>query len=231
MAKSRKKKQKQENEELLVDISQTTDKVTHFFEENQNTIMGVIIGLILIVGGYYAYSNFVKKPKQERAIAEIYQAELQFSKDSFALALTNPGGGFLGFLDIIDEYSGTATANLAKYYSGICYLNLGEFNDAIDYLEDFSTSDDALSISKYGAIGDAYSELGEMDKARSNYKKAVNQADISSLVVLYLEKLGLLSLKEGDNDSAKEYFNRIAKDYPNTLQAREVEKYLAMLNG
>lgn len=230
MAKNRKKNTKTENEELLVDISQTTDKVTHFFEENQNTILGVILGLILIVGGYYAYTNFVKKPKQERAIAEMYQAEMQFAQDSFALALTNPGGGFLGFLDIIDEYSGTPTSNLAQYYAGICYLNLGEFNDAIDYLEDFGTSDDALSIMKYGALGDAYSELGEMDKAKSNYKKAVNQEEIPSLIALYLEKLGMITMNEGDNDAAKEYFTRLAKDYPTTAQAKEAEKFLSMIN-
>jgi hypothetical protein len=49
-------------------------------------------------------------------------AQQQFEKDSFQLALTNPGGGYSGFLDIIDSYSGTKTANLAKYYAGICYL-------------------------------------------------------------------------------------------------------------
>ena len=86
----------------------------------------------MIVGGYLFYDLMVKTPNENAAKEAMYRAEEQFARDSFALALENPGAGFGGFLDIIDEYPGTSAANLAKYYSGISYLNLGRYEAAID---------------------------------------------------------------------------------------------------
>ena len=226
----RRNRYKNQEEDVLVDIGQTTDRVSEFFEENQNIILGVLAGIILLVGGYYAYMNFVKKPQAERAVAEIYQAELQFERDSFSQALTNPGGGFMGFLDIVDEYGGTPTGNLAKYYAGISYLNLGSFEEAIEYLEDFKTTDDGLRITKFGALGDAYSELGEFDKALKNYKKAVQADEVDAVSSIYLERLALLHYKQGNTEEALEAFEQLKADYPNTAREREADKYIALLN-
>ncbi len=226
----RSNKNKNQDEDVLVDIGQTTDQVSDFFEDNQNTILGVLAGIILIVGGYFAYMNFVKKPQAERAITEIYQAELQFERDSFSQALTNPGGGFLGFLDIIDEYGGTPTGNLAKYYAGVSYLNLGSYEEAIDYLEDFNTTDDGLRITKFGALGDAYSELGEFDQALKNYEKAVRADEVDAVSSIYLERLAMIHYKQGNKEEALEAFEKLKADYPKTARAREADKYIALLN-
>lgn len=229
MAKRRKQKKEEVNEDLLVDLNETTDKVSSFFEENQSKILGVLVGLLIVVGGFFAYKNFIQKPKMEKAVAEMFKAELQFSRDSFAQALTNPGGGYLGFLDIIDEYGGTPTANIAQYYAGVSYLNLGEFQNAIDYLEDFSTNDEALSITKFGAMGDAYAELNDMAMAEKMYKKAINQKELASVSALYYEKLALLNMKNGNKEESRELFSQLKSKFPNTVQARDAEKYMAML--
>lgn len=72
--------------------------------------------------------------------------------------MTNPGGGYSGFLDIIETYSGTKSANLAKYYAGICYLHLGQHDAAIEFLNDYNAKDEPTNITRLGTIGDAYSE-------------------------------------------------------------------------
>ena len=91
----------------------------------------------------------------------------EVAQDSFILALENPGGGFEGFLDTIDNYGSTKSGNLAKYYAGISYLNLGRTEDAINYLESYRSNDDITSIMKAGALGDAYAESQSYDKALS----------------------------------------------------------------
>jgi tetratricopeptide (TPR) repeat protein len=231
MTRHKRNKKNSSEEDVLVDIGQTTDKVTHFFEENQNTILTVIGGLILLVGGYYAYINFVKNPQVEKAVAEMYQAEMQFERDSFSQALTNPGGGFPGFLDIIDEYGGTKTGKLAKYYAGICYLNLGSFDEAIEYLSDFKTSDETLRVTKFGALADAYAEIGESENAEKHYKKAIEAGDIESVSSIYIERLALLHMKNGKKDEAKKLFENLKKKYPQSTAAREADKYLALIEA
>ena len=55
--------------------------------------------------------------KENEAKAQMWMAEQYFERDSFNLAL-NGDGNYLGFLDIIEEYGITKSANLANYYYG-----------------------------------------------------------------------------------------------------------------
>lgn len=223
---ARRKNKQKEAEETLVDIVEVRDQASDFLEENRNLIIGGIVALVAIVGGYLGYTNFYQQPRQERAMQEMTQAQVQFERDSFTLALTNPGGGFSGFLDIIDNYGGTPAGNSALYYAGICYLNLGQYDAAIDYLGDFSAKGEIMPIMKNGAIGDAYSELQDFDKAMQYYKKAVAAGENAVLTAYYLKKLGLLHEKNGDFAQALKAYQRIKNDFPKAPESREIQKYI-----
>ncbi|MEL6922869.1 MAG: tetratricopeptide repeat protein [Bacteroidota bacterium] len=222
-------RRRNQKKETIVDVVEARDKAQNFFEENQNLVLGILTGIVLLIGGYFAYNTLVMAPKENEAASEMRQAQVQFERDSFALALTNPGGGNLGFLDIASIYGGTSAGNSANYYAGISYLNLGDFEGAVAHLEDFSAPDEVFSIMKYGALGDAYSELGQNDKALKSYKSAVNAGSNEALTVIYLKRLALFLEKEGNTGEARKYFQQIKDDYPNTPTGKEVDKYLARL--
>jgi len=125
MAKKKKNISKpQVEDEVMIDIFEEDDYQESFLDKYQDKILMGVAALLIIVAGYFAYKYLMLAPKEKEAIAEMSQAEMQFEKDSFTLALDNPGEGYMGFLDIIDEYSGTKAANISKYYAGISYLNL-----------------------------------------------------------------------------------------------------------
>lgn len=228
MAKNRRKKDKQD-EEILIDIVEARDSTQDFFEKNKGIISAILVGLVLLIGGYFIYKYVIMGPKEKTAAAAIYKAETQFAQDSFALALENPGGGFEGFLDIIDNYNGTKSANLAKYYSGVSYLNLGRFEDAVEYLESFNPTGSITPIMKFGALGDAYAELDNMDAALSNYNKAAKGPENTFLTPYYLQKVGMLSQKLGNNDAALSAFNRIKNEFPSSQQGNQVDRFIAQL--
>lgn len=221
--------QNPEDDDTLVDIVEVKEQAQDFFERNQTTVIGGLALVLLLVGGYLAYKYAYQAPREAAGMEAMYKAEYQFKQDSFALALTNPGEGMEGFLDIIDNYSGTKASNLASYYAGISYLNLGQYDAAIDYLNDYSASDDITPITKNGAMGDAYAETGDLDKALSSYKKAVN-SDNDFLTPYYLNKLAVLHMKQGNNKEALDAYNRIEKDYPQSAEARDAKKYIALLD-
>lgn len=227
MARRRRNQKKQDD--TLIDVVEAKDQATDFIDANKNLILGGLTLLVLIVGGIFAYNNFYKAPRQAEAIDQMYKAEQQFAKDSFALALTNPGEGAMGFLDIIDSYGGTAAANTANYYAGISYLNLGKFEAAIDFLSAFSPDDKITAFTKYGALADAYSELDKMDEALSYYQKAANHGDNELLTSIYLKKLGLLYAKQGKTEEARSAFQKIKDKYPNSPDGQDIDKYLARL--
>ena len=156
----------------------------------------------------------------------MFQAEFQFERDSFELALLNPGGGYSGFLDIIDNYGGTKAANLANYYAGISYLHLGKFDAAISYLSDFNPEGEVTPIMKYGALGDAQSELGNNSEAIANYRKAAKAGDNNFLTPYYLKKLGLLLEVEGNYSAAIDAFNEIKEDYAKSIDGINIDKFI-----
>jgi tetratricopeptide (TPR) repeat protein len=222
------RKKKQVQDETIVDIVEAKETAQDYFERNKVLVLAVVAALVVIIGGYLFYDLLVKTPNEEAAKEAMYRAEEQFARDSFALALENPGAGFDGFLDIIDNYPGTSASNLAKYYSGISYLNLGRYDAAIEFLEDFSPAGEVTPIMKFGALGDAYSETGDLNKALSMYNKA-SDTDNNFLTPYYLKKYGLLAEKQGDSASAQKAYNRIKDEYPESVEAQDIEKYIAQV--
>lgn len=222
-----KRKVKENSDETIIDIVEAKDSISDYINENKGMVFG-IIGLILLgLIGYFGYKYLIVAPKEAKAAEQIIKAQEMFAKDSFALALTNPGGGYEGFVDIADNYGGTATGNTAKYYAGVSYLNLGRFEDAVEYLSGVSAKGSILPIMKHGNLGDAYSELGQMDKARGAYEKAVNASGNEFLTPYFMQKLAFLNMKEGKMEAAQNLFTKIKNDYPKSSVAAEVDKYLA----
>lgn len=214
----------------IIDLTEVSHQASDFYEKNQKLIIGVIGGLAILVGGYFIYKYLIIEPKEKAAITAMYQAESQFAQDSFSLALENPGGGFEGFLDIIDNYGGTATANTAKYYAGVCYLNLGKFESALEYLNDYSPKDDITPAMKNGALGDVHAELGDLDKALSMYEKAISSTKNEVIAPYYLNKLGLLQFKQGKNDQAVATMKKLIETYPSSAEFADAEKLIARLS-
>ena len=229
------KRNKKKNDETLVDLAEKTEQAKDFYGKNQNMILGVLFAFVLLFGGWYAYSNFYKKPLQMEAIQEMAQAERMFERDSFALALGNPGGGSLGFEEISKKYSGTAAGNLANYYAGVSWMQLGEYKAALAYLKKYNPDGSILPISYYGVLGDVYSEIAyaektSMDDAISNYKKAIAQGSNEFLESYYMKKLGLMYEYQGNMAEAKAMFEDLKNKFPNTPEGRDIDKYIARVS-
>ena len=218
-------------EEQLVDIVEVKDNAQDYFTKNRSMILGIVGLIFVLAAAFVIYKYFIQEPKEKQASVAIFKAEQQFARDSFALALENPGGGFESLLDVIENYNGTKTANLAKLYAGISYLNLGRYDDAIEYLDAHSAGGTYGPILKNGNLADAYSEKGEMDKAISFYSKATSSGEDALLTPYYLYKLGLLAKRNGDNSKALSSFNKIKDAYPDSEEAKKVGRLIAIVSN
>lgn len=225
------KRTKKKSEETLVDLVEAREHAQDFFERNQNLIFGITVLVVIIIGGYFVYQNLYKKPRNERAMAQMSQAQIQFERDSFALALESPGGGFEGFIDIIDNYGGTKASNLSKYYAGICYLRLGRYDSAVEYLKKFDPEGSVTPIMKHGALGDAYSEQEDWDNAIAQYRKAINTEENNFLTPYYMKKLALLHEFRGNVEASLELYTEIKVKYPESTAGRDIDKYIARLEA
>ncbi|MBN1821178.1 MAG: tetratricopeptide repeat protein [Prolixibacteraceae bacterium] len=219
-------KKKSHQADNLQELESALTRTEQFIEDNQKIITYIVGAILLIVVAYLGFGKFYLQPKQKEASSQMFMAENYFEKDSFNLAI-NGDGNYLGFLDIIDNYGITKSGNLAKYYTGISYLHLGQYEDAVEYLEDFKTKDMLLAPVKEGALGDAYLELGESDKALTHYQKAVNLSDNEFTTPYYMQKAANLMEANDELENALAMYKKIKKEYPSSTEARNIDKYIA----
>ena len=191
----------------------------------------VVLAILLIVGGYLAYRNWVADPNERKATDAMFRAEYYYRVDSSRLALNGDAANY-GFLKVIARYGGTKAANLASFYAGSCYLKLGDYNNAIKYLKDFSTSVQIMQERDYGLLGDAYSELNRKEEAAEQYKKAGTYYEKDELLSPeYLFRSGFLYESMGKTQDAISLYKMIKDRYPNSTRGIEIDKYLARLGA
>ena len=221
------KKQKEVNtEKNLENINEALTSTEQFIEKNQNAIMiglGVIIVVVLAV---LAYHNLYLKPKNEKAQAAIYKGERYFQNQQDSLALFGNGNDYIGFEEVMNQFGGTKTADLAKAYAGISYSRLGDNEKALDYLTKFKGGDKLITPAVTGAIGDVHMNLGNSDKAVNHFLKAAKAADDNMLSPIYYKKAGLAYIHAQNFDKAIETFEKIKNTYINSPEGQEADKYI-----
>ena len=219
-----------EQEEIIVDVEQVYSKTEGWVVENQKSLSIIVGAIVLMLLSYFAYKNFILLPQEEEAREQIWPAQQAFANDSLDQALYGTDVAY-GFLDVIDNYGITETANLANYYAGVSYLRLGQYTEAIEYLEDYDCKDIMVCAVAYGATGDAYMELGEVDKAISYYMSAVDHSANDLTTPVYLMKAGRAHEEVGDYADALELYNRIQAEFPQSNEGQVIEKFIARAEG
>ena len=219
-------KKRNKTEDQFAQIEETLSKTEQYIEKNQKNLIRIIGAIVAAIALFLGFQNFVIAPMEQDAQTDIFMAELYFQKDSFNLAL-NGDGQYLGFVDIIDEYSWTKAGELAKYYAGLSYLNIGDFENAIEYLDDFSSDDIILSSLALGCIGDAYMELNDTENAISYYEDAASYTDNEFTTPRYMLKQAMIHESNGDYADALALYKGIEEDYKSSREGNGIEKYIA----
>lgn len=227
---AKKKEIEEKGNQRLENIEETLTNTERFIFKNQK-LLGIIIGVaIVVILGYFGFQRYYMEPKTIDANEQMYAAQRYFEADSLDKALYGDGNA-LGFLDIIDEFGMTQPGNLANYYAGISFLKKKDYNQAIDYLSAFDGKDHFVGPMATAAIGDAYMELGDLNKAAAYYVEAANQNDNELTSSLFLLKAGQTYELLGEYNKALNAYTRIKEDYPKSNEARTIDKYIGRVTA
>jgi tetratricopeptide (TPR) repeat protein len=209
------------------------NKQEAFFLKFRKQILIAVAALIIVVGGWAAYSNLIAGPREEKASTALAKAQEMFGQGEFQKAL-NGDKTTEGFLAVAENYGGTDAANLARAYAGLCYANMAEWKEAVTYLEDFSAREDMMiSPAVTGALANAYANTGDIDKAISTFKKAADMADSkaedevnNSLSPTYLISAARLLESQNKKSEALEIYKEVKEKYVNSASSQDIDKYI-----
>lgn len=221
MAKGNKKEQPK----AIEGVEGTLTRTEQFLEKNWKPITYGLAGIAVLVGIVWLINRRIDS-RTEEALSQMYVAEDYLDKDSLNLALYGDGN-YMGFIDIADEYKMTRPGNMANYNAGVCFLWMGQYEEAIDYLERYKKKDRTISIEALGGIGDAYVELGEIDRGIDYYLKAANYSENAFYSPYYLMKAAQLYDLEESYEESLELYERIKKEFPESTEGRDIDKYIS----
>lgn len=219
--------------EVFNTLDEGASKTEEWVAKNQKYII-IVVGIIAVaVLGYLAFQEYVQKPKQLEASNEMFQAQSYFEQainapqnDSLFQLSLKGGQGKYGFLDIIENYSGTDAANLSNYYAGMAYLNTKNYKEAISHLDAFKSDDAILGPMAKGAIGDAFVQLNQNEEALKYYKQAASMNDNEFTTPKYLLKAAIIALQMNNAKEALIHLNKIKTEYPTAVEANQLEMHI-----
>lgn len=191
------------------------------------TLVATIVGIVILVGGFFGYKEFIAKPNTEKAAASLFPVEHWFEMDSLQYVLDGDGN-HEGALYIINKFGSTDAGNQARLYAGMASLKLGQFDEAIKHLEAFDGKKTPLSYTVYGSIGDAYIEKGDIEKGLSYYNRAIEYND-DAIAPLYLYRAAKVNEINGKVEDATAMYQKLKVDFPFSQQARDADKALGLL--
>ncbi len=204
-----------------------------WLEANKKQVLTIVSAIVLVVGGYLAYTHLYQNPREEKA-QTLFTEGLQYVQQGDSLSLSiaiNGEGTFPGYAKIADEFSGTEGANLANLQAGACYAKLDKYAEAIPYLEAFTPGDDQ-SVSAMGlfALAQCYAGVNNIDKAISTFQDAAEQANNSALSPMCLLEAGKLLETQDKKAEALKIYETIKSEYPTSTLSlgspAEIEKYI-----
>lgn len=216
---------------------------TGFWEANSKWIIIAGSLIILLIGGWYAYQEFIKKPNEKKANEAIFAAETLFDKMASTAGFSNDSSiivlngskelDITGVLKVIKDYGGTKAANRAEYIAGATYLHLKQFPKAVERLKDFDANGaHQVKMKAYTMLGHAYAEQNKADDAFDYYEKAAEvntKDDVTTPDAIFLAASYADAVNK--NKEAIRLFTKLKDNYPAYLSVKsgDVDKYLAKL--
>lgn len=224
-----KSNQEKEQENSSLNVGEIVSNSEKFIEKNKKIITIVIAAIVLGIAAYFLYQSFVVEPRETKVQEELFAAQKYFEQEDFKKALEGDGKN-AGLISIIEEYGSTKGGSLANYYAGNIYLRQGEFQKAIDYLSAYKGGDKIIALQTKALIGDAYVELGQLDKAISKYKEAAKYENVMTTPFVLL-KLGQVYEMQKNYNEALNCYKRIKTEFPASQEYRDIEKYISRLEN
>jgi len=231
----RKNKDLNQNQSTTAEVFETLDQSASSTEKivakYQNYIIGFLLLVVVMVLGFLGYSSLILDPKSDEANNELFTAQNFFGQalidtensDSLFNLSLNGADGKYGFLDIIENYSGTHAANLATYSAGMAYFQLKDFKNAIKFLEDFDSDDKILMALALGGIGDSFAQLDQLEEALGFYESAFKVSENNFTSPKFLLKAANIASYLENKNKASNYYSIIKKNYPKSAESNLIE--------
>ena len=204
-------------------------KAQEFFYENRTLVYGIAAGivvLLLILAGY----AFLQSQRGDDARELLGGIVLVYESGDYRAALDGTET-HAGLLSIADDYGATESGNLARFYAADALFRLGEYDQALEFFQAYDGGDDIVGASALAGQAEIFEIKGDFDRAGDLYRRAALLLENDLTSPQYLMAAGQAYEKAGQYTDARDAYQMIQDDYPESQQASEIEFYLGRVGA
>jgi predicted negative regulator of RcsB-dependent stress response len=183
------------------------------------------IGIVLIGGGLFGWKLLSTRQAERVASAQLSTARFALESKNYALAASE-------LARIMENYSGTRSANEAAILLAQTRLDQGQSDQAVTVLRDFAPKASAdYRAQAYGLLGAAYENLAHSKDAAQAYQQAAQDAEMPFLKAGFLSDAARAWLAAGDTAQARSAYEEIVSKMDSTSTVFEAKERLGELSG
>jgi TolA-binding protein len=227
MIKARKKISKRElKQDTLIT---TLVKAENLFVKYKKQLSYGLTALVVLIIVAFIYSNN-RKADAEKAAIELSKITQQYQMEQYEIAINGiPEKNIMGLRKIVDNYGGSESGQQAKLYLADCYYATGKYDDALKYFEEYSGDLPELKAAALSGAASCYEIKNDYKKAAEFFEKAGNKyaatPSAASNLVNAARNYGLT----GDSERAKMLLKKVKTEYPQSQEARDIDRLMALL--
>lgn len=227
MARARKKLSRKD----LVQQDEITNRLEHaavWVVDHPRPFLWGIAGIIVVVIAATGWSLYARSRSEGAQMAlgsviRTYHNLAAYESEEARFQAT------LNEVALVEEnYGGTQSARIARYYAALAHEGLGEIDDAVRMLEELGASGDASirPIARF-ALGQVYKHQGQLEQAISVYRELLDSGEYAGDAVVF--ELAALHEASGSLDEAGTWYETLLADYPGSAYEPEAERALKRL--
>jgi tetratricopeptide (TPR) repeat protein len=227
-----KPKKKIAKKELRQDaLISTYAKLVQGYEEKKKLVRWVMIGIVVVVAGILII-NTNRSANEARAAADLGKVFSYVDREDFETALNGvPERNIPGLISIVENYGGTPSGDLARYYAATSLFRLGRYEEALNYFEDFSGTGDFLKVARLSGLGACYEAMGNHASAAEQFERAALLVGTDAAVPENLFHAARNYAAAGQKEKAIELYRKLKEDHPNSTFGREADRFISQLSA
>jgi tetratricopeptide (TPR) repeat protein len=198
-----------------------------WIEENTKILSYVGIGLaaLIVIGFLWSKS---RADSNEKATAMLAKVTQYYDEGRYDLAINGvPQEGTQGLQAIVDELGSSHAGEIAKLYLANSYFAQKNYDKALRIYDDISISDKMITASAYAGMAACYEAKGDFDQAASYFEKAASKNMTAAQAPENLQRSATNYAATGKKEKAIELLQKLKKEFPSSLYARDVDRYIA----
>ena len=201
-------------------------KAKEYITANANTLVGVGIAAVVIVGFFLVYAQ-MKRSTQQKASDAFGQAMIEYNNRAVDKAVEQFG-------IVSDNYKNTPEGAMSALMLGSIYFNVGRYDEAITWFETAAsrkTIADFINGEAQEGIAGCYEAKGDIPKAIGYYQQALDDGHYTYRRAAITWKLALLNRQMNNGERAKTLCQQIISDSTATDYRHRAENLLAVLEA